>query len=386
MGYREIKEKVEEKMKIEIFDLERIQSLYENFVEYNLTESGIHPFTLSELLRDEEIEELKDVRLGYGQTNGAPELRSVISKLYKGSESENILVTNGSAEANFINIWSNLEAGDELVLMLPNYMQIWGLARSLGISVKPFHLKEDLRWAPDMEELKKQVTPDTKMIALCNPNNPTGATLSSGQMQEIVNLAKTVDAWIYCDEVYRGAELDGNEIESFYGLYDKVIVAGGLSKAYGLPGLRMGWLAGPNDIIEKAWSYNDYITISTGMLSQKIAAIVLQPEKRFKVLERNRRMLRENIEVIKEWVSSHDGLFHLVPPRAGGMAFLRYNMDINSRELANRLRIEKSVFIMDGDSFGMDNYIRIGFGAKKDYLSAGLNRIDEFLKEKGETN
>lgn len=373
-------------MKIEIFDLERIQSLYENFVEYNLTESGIHPFTLSELLRDEEIEELKDVRLGYGQTNGAPELRSVISKLYKGSESENILVTNGSAEANFINIWSNLEAGDELVLMLPNYMQIWGLARSLGISVKPFHLKEDLRWAPDMEELKKQVTPDTKMIALCNPNNPTGATLSSGQMQEIVNLAKTVDAWIYCDEVYRGAELDGNEIESFYGLYDKVIVAGGLSKAYGLPGLRMGWLAGPNDIIEKAWSYNDYITISTGMLSQKIAAIVLQPEKRFKVLERNRRMLRENIEVIKEWVSSHDGLFHLVPPRAGGMAFLRYNMDINSRELANRLRIEKSVFIMDGDSFGMDNYIRIGFGAKKDYLSAGLNRIDEFLKEKGETN
>ncbi len=368
-------------MKIEIFELERIQSLYENVVEYNLTESGLHPFTLRELLKPEEINSLLDVRLGYGQTNGAPDLRDTISKLYDGAGRDNVLVTNGSAEANFINIWSNLESGDELVLMLPNYMQLWGLARSMNVNIKPFHLKEELDWAPDMEELKALITPDTKMIALCNPNNPTGATLSIENMNEIVSMAKNADAWIYCDEIYRGAELDGKEIPSFYGMYDKVIVDGGLSKAYGLPGLRMGWMTGPADIIEKAWSYNDYLTISTGILSQEITTKILQPEMRAKILKRNRGMLRENIKAVEEWILTHKDNFSMVPPKAGGMAFIRYNMDINSRKLADRLRTEKSVFIMDGDCFGMDHYFRLGFGAEKEYLLAGMNRIDELLKE-----
>ena len=368
-------------MKIETFDLERIQSLYENVVEFNLTESGLHPYTMRELLEETEIEAIKDIRLGYGQTNGAPELRDAISRLYNGAHRRNVLATNGSAEANFINIWSNLESGDDLVLMLPNYMQIWGLARALGITVNPFHLKETLAWAPDLTELKKMITPCTRMIALCNPNNPTGATLSMDHMREIVDLAAAADAWIYCDEVYRGAELDGNEIPSFFGMYHKVIVSGGLSKAYGLPGLRMGWLVGPEDIVEKAWSYNDYITISTGMLSQEIAIRVLQPELRARVLRRNRGMLRENIRAVQAWVESHRDLFHMIPPRAGGMAFIRYDMEMNSRELANRLRTKKGVFIMDGDCFGMDHYIRIGFGAEKAYLLAGLERIDQFLRE-----
>jgi aspartate/methionine/tyrosine aminotransferase len=368
-------------MKIEIFELERIQSLYENVVEYNLTESGLHPYTLRELLSEEEIDELKDIRLGYGQTNGSIELRDTISNLYPGSDRENILVTNGSAEANFISIWSQFEADDELVLMLPNYMQIWGLAKSMGVQVKPFYLQESLNWSPNLEEIRKQITANTKMIALCNPNNPTGTVLSEAEMKEIVAMAKEVGAWIYCDEIYRGAELDGSEIPSFYGMYDKVIVTGGLSKAYGLPGLRMGWLAGPQDFIESAWSYNDYVTISTGILSQKITCKVLQPEMRKKVLSRNRGMLRENIAAVQKWINSHNDLFHMVPPRAGGMAFLRYNMNINSRELSNRLRIEKSVFVMDGNCFGMDQYIRIGFGAEKEYLLAGLNRIDDLLKE-----
>jgi aspartate/methionine/tyrosine aminotransferase len=368
-------------MKIEIFELERIQSLYENIVEYNLTESGLHPFTLRELLSEQELEELKDVRLGYGQTNGSIELRDRISDLYPGANRDNVLVTNGSAEANFISIWSLFEAGDELVLMLPNYMQIWGLARSLGVNVKPFYLQESQDWSPDLNEIKKQVTPKTKMIACCNPNNPTGAVLSEADMKEIVEIAKEVGAWIYCDEIYRGAELDGNEIPSFYGMYDKVIVTGGLSKAYGLPGLRMGWLTGPQDFIDSAWSYNDYVTISTGILSQAVTCKVLQPEMRKKVLSRNRGMLRENIAAVKQWIDSHNDLFHMIPPRAGGMAFIRYNMEINSRQLADRLRTEKSVFVMDGDCFGIDHYIRIGFGAEKEYLIKGLNRIDELLKD-----
>jgi aspartate/methionine/tyrosine aminotransferase len=369
-------------MKIEVFDLERIQSMYENKVDYNLTDTGVHPFTLKELFTGKEIEELAGLRLGYGQTNGAPELRDTIARLYPGADATNVLVTNGTAEANFITVWSMLEPGDELVLMLPNYMQIYGLAHSFGVEVKPFHLIEEVNWGPSIEQLKQRVTNKTKMIAVCNPNNPTGAVLSDVEMRWIFKVAEEADAWIYADEVYRGAEMDGSETPSFYGYsdYKKVIVSGGLSKAYGLPGVRLGWLVGPFDIIARGWGYHDYTTISTGILSQWIANRALQPDMRMKILNRNREMLKENIQVLREWADTHNGLFQFIPPRAGAMAFIRYNMDVNSREFATRLREEMSVFVIDGDCFGMDGYLRIGFGSEKEYLMAGLARIDEFLK------
>ncbi|KPK77517.1 MAG: hypothetical protein AMJ79_02920 [Phycisphaerae bacterium SM23_30] len=370
-------------MKIETFDLERIQSLWENTVKYNLTESGLHPYTVKELLDAQEIDRLLDLRLGYGQTNGSDELRTAVSRLYPGADLDNVLVTNGSSEANLIVTWSHLEPDDELVLMLPNYMQIWGIARSFGVTVKPFHLKEELRWSPDLNELKDQITPRTKMIALCNPNNPTGAVLNESDMNEIVNLARQTDAWIFSDEIYRGAELDGRETPSFWGFYDKVIVNGGLAKAYGLPGIRIGWLVGPKNEIEKSWSYRDYTSICCGILSQRLATLVLQPEMRKKVLSRGRKMINENLAELKKWVEKHADLFHFIPPRAGAIVFMRYRLNINSRDLSNMLREQKSVFVLDGDCFGMDHYLRIGIGSEKDYFLTGLNLIEEMLMEIG---
>lgn len=366
-------------MKIEIFELERQQSLWENRVKYNLTESGVHPYTLLELLDEDEIKELLNLRLGYGQTNGSIELRMAISRLYPRSTLENVLVTNGSAEANFIGIWSNLELGDELIFMLPNYMQIWGIARSFGVIVKPFRLKEELNWHPDIEEIQSLINPRTKMIAVCNPNNPTGSVLSYEIMEEIVHHAKKVNAWVFADEIYRGAELNGEETPSFWGMTDKLIISGGLSKAYALPGLRIGWLVGPEEIIEKAWSYHDYTSIATGILSNRIATVALQPKMRKKILNRNRRMLRENLKVLTEWTEKYPDLFHFIPPQAGGIAFLKYMMNINSTELTTKLREEKSVLIVAGDCFGMDQYIRIGIGSEKNYLLAGLKLIDDLL-------
>lgn len=368
-------------MKIEIFELERIQSLWENRVKYNLTESGIHPFSLKELLDKDEIEELLSIRLTYGQTNGSIELRDAISKLFSKTDRDNVLVTNGSAEANFLAIWSNMETNDELILMLPNYMQIWGISRSFGIEVKPFYLKQELNWGVDLEELKNLVSPRTKVIALCNPNNPTGAVLEKETMNEIINLAGEINAWIYVDEIYRGAELNGKETPSFWGMYDKVIVSSGLSKAYALPGLRIGWLIGPKEIIEKCWSYHDYTSITTNILSNRVASLVLQPEMRKKVLNRNRRVLKENLGLLTKWVEKHSDHFSFIPPQAGGIAFLRYNLPINSTELSTKIREEKDVFIIAGDCFGMDNYIRIGIGSEKDYFIAGLDLIDEFVTE-----
>ena len=241
-------------MKIEEFELERLQSLWENEVEINLTESGVHPYTLRELLTPDEISDLLDLRLTYGWTNGSPDLRDSVRQYYPGTSREQVLITNGSAEANFLAMWTLLEPGDEIALMLPNYMQIWGLARSLGAEVRPFHLRSDgQRWRLDLEELEAAVTPKTRAVVVCNPNNPTGATLTEPEMDRIVELAEAVGAYVYADEVYKGVELDGEERPSFFGRSDRVAVASGLSKALAHPGLRIGWLVGPESLIADAW-------------------------------------------------------------------------------------------------------------------------------------
>jgi len=367
-------------MKIPIFELERVQSIYENTVDYNLTESGFHPLTLSELLTPEQIDGLTSTVLGYGQTNGSVPLRERIAELYEGQTIENVLVTNGSAEANFVACHSLLEAGDEVVMMVPNYMQIWGIVEEMGAVPRAFHLREENEWAPDLDELRALVNDKTRMIAICNPNNPTGYTLTGDEMREIVKIADSVGAWVYSDEVYRGAELDGVEIPSFMGMYDKAMVNGGLSKAYALPGLRLGWLAGPAATIADSWAYHDYTSITAGILSNRIAEIALSPEVRSGILERNRSMLRHNLQVMVDWLATYGDLFHFVPPQAGGMAFLRYDLDINSSELSDWLRTTKSVFILAGDCYGMDHYFRVGIGAEEKTLVAGLSRIHDALK------
>ena len=222
-------------VKFPIFELERVQSLYENTVDYNLTESGFHPFTLAELLTQQQLAEIHDTVLGYGQTNGSRVIRDRIAALYPRQTSANVLVTNGSSEANFIASHTLIEPGDEVVVMVPNYMQIWGILEEMGARPIAFHLREENNWAPDLDELRSVVSDRTRMITVCNPNNPTGYTLTAAEMQEIAAIADSVGAWVHADEVYRGAELDGAERPSFVGLGERVMVNGGLSKAYALP-------------------------------------------------------------------------------------------------------------------------------------------------------
>ena len=369
-------------MNIPIFELERIQSLYENTVDLNLTESGFHPYKLNELLNKDQLEELQNLVLGYGQTNGSIPLRTRISETYSSTGIENVLVTNGSAEANYVACHSLLNEGDEVLIMLPNYMQMWGVLQEIGCVIKEFKLKAENAWEPDMEQVKSLISAKTKMIILCNPNNPTGYTLSKEEMNAFVDVAKSVNAWLYCDEIYRGAELDGKTRDSFIGMYDKVMVCGGLSKAYALPGLRLGWLVGPEEAIEKTWAYHDYTSITAGIMSHYIGEIALQPEKRQEIFTRNRTMLNENLMEVCKWMDQFGGLFEYTPPQSGGMLFVKYNLDINSTELSDWLRTEKSVFIVPGDCYGLDGHFRIGIGARKQDLKEGLERIKIALKEK----
>ena len=367
------------------FDMERMMSKWENVVEYNLSESGVHPATVRELLGDWTlVEGLLDTELNYPQANGSVELREHIAALYPGATPDNVLVTVGCAEANFITLQTLLAPGDEMVTMLPNYMQIWGIGHNYGFRVGAFHLQEELGWAPDLDELNEAVTEKTKLIAVCNPNNPTGYTLTSEEMDAIVAAAELVGAWLLADEVYSGAErLSDTETPSFWGRYDKVLAMNSLSKAYGLPGLRIGWVVGPADVVDDIWARHEYTTISAAMLANKLAALALSPQVRPRLIQRTRDYIRRGYPILDGWLESHEGTFSVVPPQAAAIAFARYHLDVNSTELVERLMREKSVLISPGDHFGLDHHLRISFGLQPDYLRAGLDRIHQLIVELG---
>jgi aspartate/methionine/tyrosine aminotransferase len=370
-------------MRVEQFAMERMQSTWENRVDVNLSESGVYPLTPRELLQDTDLEVVLDQALVYTQSNGTQELRSLIADLYPGATPDHVHVTNGGSEANYMAVWRLVEPGDEVVMLVPNYMQTWGLVRAFGGTVREWPLIEDReagRWRPDLDRLGTLVTDKTRLILLCTPNNPTGATLTAQELDEIARIASRHDAWVLSDEVYRGAELVDGETPSMWGRYERVIVTSGLSKAYGLPGLRIGWIAAPPAFVASTWAYHDYTTIAPGALSDRLARVALAPERRASILARTRRIIRENLPLIEGWLHAHDPMFSWIAPQAGAIVYVRYNYQINSTELVTRLRNEKSVLVVPGDHFGMDGYLRLGFGERPDYLRQGLERLHSLLQ------
>jgi aspartate/methionine/tyrosine aminotransferase len=260
-------------------------------------------------------------------------------------------------------------------------METWGLVQTFGGKVKPLRLREDLRWQFPPEELTGLVTRKTKAIAVCNPDNPTGAVMGEGQRKAVVDAAEDAGAWLLSDEVYIGAEREGPRTESLWGDHEKTLITNGLSKAYGLPGLRIGWLVGPPETIATLWGYHDYTTLTPTYLSDRLAQIALARKRREEMFARTRSILQRNYGRLSAWIEQHGSLFVHVPPTAGAICYLRYALRINSSELARRLLKEKSTLIVPGDHFGMDGFIRIGMGDAHAYLTKGLARIDALLRE-----
>ncbi len=367
-------------MRIDEFVMERMQSIWENQVEINLSESSIHPLTLRELTAEAGADAVLDVALGYPQTNGTLQLRSTIAAMYPGASPDHVQVTNGGSEANFVSLWSLLEPGDEAVVMSPNYMQAWGLGRAFAGALREWPLREDGgRWRPDLDRLPSLLTPSTRLLFICNPDNPTGARLEASDLDAICREAARHGTWVLSDEIYRGAEIDGRETPTIWGRYERAIVTSGLSKAYGLPGLRIGWIVGPPQFVATTWAYHDYTTIAPGALNDRLAAFALAPVRREQILARTRGILRANLPVLTGWLDARGEEFHYVPPEAGAIAFVRYRHRVNSTELTTTLRVEKGVLIVPGDQFGMDGWLRIGYGGPAAQLSEGLERLGQVL-------
>lgn len=368
------------------FAMERYMSAYEQEVDFNLSESGVQPMLLKELLdlKPGSVDRILGTDLNYPHANGIPELRQNIAAMYSDAGPDNVLVTVGAIEGNYNSIRTLLDAGDEIAVMLPNYMQIWGIAKNHKLKVNTFKLKEEEQWAPDLAQLEEVVSNRTKLIAICNPNNPTGRILSRDEMRAIVGIAERYGAWILADEVYSGVEqYTDQKTPSFYGLYDRVLAIGSMSKAYGLPGLRTGWVVCQDtDLLDRIWSRHEYNTISAGMLANHLAALALSSEVQPAILQRARSYVRKGFNYLEQWMAGQTIPMKCVPPQAAAIAWINYEHEINSTDLAMRLiHSDPSVLIVPGDHFGIDRYLRISFGLNEDYLSRGLSAISKALNQ-----
>jgi aspartate/methionine/tyrosine aminotransferase len=364
-----------------------MQSEYEHVVKYNLSESGVEPLRIRDLLETKELQDkLLDLQLLYPQTNGTIPLREAIAQPYDGIGANHILATNGGAEANFVvSWWLSHETPDssEFVFMVPNYMQIGGIWKNLGRKVRQFPLRmKDGEWVPEIEDLKSIVSKKTGAIAICNPNNPTGAIVSDENLNAIIDIAADNDAWVVSDEIYRGAEVRDERAPSMQGRYEKVLVTSSLSKAYGLPGLRLGWAICPSEeVAHTLWSYSDYTSICPSTPSDWLATLALDPKFRSRIEARARKIIRGNWEIVREWLDSHGSLFEYAPPKAAAICFIKQNTGISSLELVHRIMKEKSVLISPGEHFDMPGHLRIGFGSEPEYLRHSLSLISELLND-----
>ena len=364
------------------FELERWQSTWENRVRYNLSESGVHPLSIQELLglAGASAVPLLEVRLGYSQSNGTDLLRGRIAALYPGASPEQVLVTTGSSEANFVLCWRLIEPGDKVAIILPNYLQAWGLAQNFGAEVRGFELHEERGWEPFVEEIRSAIAPGTKLVVVTNPHNPTGHVLSDEARRAIVERSAEVGAWLLADEVYQGAELDGRATPSFWGSHERVIVVNGLSKAYGLPGLRIGWIVAPAALIAEAWARHDYTTIGPSGAGDHLAGVALEPLVREKLLERTRRILKANYPVFEEWLKQFGDAFRWHPPQAGAICWVRYRQGVGALDVVEKLRAEHSVLLVPGEHFGVPGHLRFGYGDELQHLQEALAETERGLK------
>jgi aspartate/methionine/tyrosine aminotransferase len=371
-------------MRFPEFAMERMQSTHEKSVRYDLSESGVEALTLEEAVP---VEALRTVPLGYGDGRGREATRALVAAFHRGAAADDVLLTTGTSEANFLALATLVEPGDEVVVVMPMYMQLHGIARGLGARVREVWLREDRGWRIDLDELSTSVSDRTRAVCVCQPNNPTGRRLTKVEVFAIARIAAARGAWVLSDEVFRGAERDGEESAGFAGVAERVLVTGGLSKVYGLPGLRIGWIVGPRDRIAAAWSLKDYTTIAPATLSELVAERPLA--RRDELVARARSLLGERWPLLESWAASHAPALAWTAPQAGAICFFRYRWPIASVELSDRLIRECGTMLVPGAHFSADGHpsaeghLRIGFGMPPTVLQEGLAAIDRLVDELG---
>jgi aspartate/methionine/tyrosine aminotransferase len=368
-------------LKFKSFELERWFSKYEHDCEIMMGESGVKPLTFKELLdlTGNSIEKVLDTKLGYGWSNGLPKLRELIVEEYEDLDADSIVVTNGAAEANFIISYTLLEPTSEVVTIFPTYAQLWQVGDNLGARVEKWRLLMDNNYKPNIDQLADMISENTDLIIINYPHNPTGAVIERQDLEQICGLAEQHNTPLLSDEIYRGLEYNVTDrAPPAADLYENAISVAGLSKIYGLPGLRIGWLACKNkELLNRIWSFRDFTSICNGVLNEKVAAIALQHRELLR--ERGRKIAIENFEILKQWVDDHSDVISWVPPKAAVLTMLMYHFDMDSETFCRGLIEEKSVFTAPGSCFEAEKQFRVGFGYDTERLKEGLRRLSNYL-------
>ena len=354
------------------FALERWQSTWEHRVRINLSESGVHALSAAELLElaGDAPDALLGVPLGYGQSDGSDALRAEIARQYPGATADDVTVTVGSAEANFSTCWTLFRSARRVVVLAPTYMQIWGLAENFGVTVVPVWLQPDRDWQPAVDDIVRAITPDTDVVVVTDPNNPTGRILGDMPREAIIVRCRAANAWLLVDEVYRGAERSGNTTATWWGAWERTVVVNGLSKAYGLPGLRIGWVVSPPALRLQLLERHDYTVIGAGPLADHLAVRAVRHRER--IFARTRGILNTNWPVLEHWLRSFGPRFTWRPPDCGAICFVRYEGGPSSLDLVERIRAEQNILLVPGDHFEMPGWLRLGFGNRREQLDEAL--------------
>lgn len=369
-------------MKIRPFAVEQWMNDYEETCRYNLAETCVRSLTTGELLqmsgrREEILAELDATPLTYGPIPGSPRLRSLVAGLYETQGPDNVLITHGAIGANALVHATLVEPDDHIVAVVPTYQQHYSIPDSYGARVNHLPLREENGWLPDLDELDRLVSADTKLIAVNNPNNPTGALIDEAGLARIAKIAERVGAWVLCDEVYRGVDQDGDGFTaSIADLYERGISTGSMSKPYSLAGLRLGWIVGPTRLLTEVATHRDYTTISVGRVDDLLACVAL--ENKDAILARSHHITRTNLAILDEWVTGRDDITY-VKPASGTTALLRYNAPIGSYEFCTRLLQETGVMFTPGAAFDIEHTVRIGFADNTENLRTGLELVGQFL-------
>jgi aspartate/methionine/tyrosine aminotransferase len=349
---------------------------YQFAVNYDIGESAVKFLTVDQLDID-----LQDVALRYGYHTGQPSLRAALAEQYPGLTPDQIVVTAGASEANFAVVSASVKPGDHVIVEHPNYPSLYDVPRSLGCDVSLFHLRFEEGFRPDLDRLEQMVTPGTRLISFTHPNNPTGSMMSESDLLRLVEFVEEKDIFLMFDETYR--EMDAvHSLPPAATLSDKVISISTMSKAYGLPGIRIGWVATKNQaILDAILAIREQVTICNNALGEVIALHMLERKDAF--LSQALGHIEKNRRIVAEWMSAQEH-FEWVYPEAGVVSFPRFKAGAPvDPEAFYRLLVENyKTFAVPGRCFEMDNrYFRLGFGATAEEIEIGLQNINQALAD-----
>jgi aspartate/methionine/tyrosine aminotransferase len=372
------------------FALEVHFSKWEFRARFNLTGSDAESMTIADLLAlssGEERREFDNLRLGYTETFGAPALREAIAATYDSVESSDILCFAGAGEGIYVAMKVLLERGDHAIVITPNYQSAETVPLSI-CEVSGVALHPGQGWTLDTARLRESIRPNTRLISINFPNNPTGAIPSPQTMQELIGLCREKNLWLFSDEVYRGLEIDETRRAiQITDAYEKGMSLNVMSKAYGLPGLRIGWIAcRDRQVLQKMERFKHYLSICNSAPSEVLARIALR--SRAVILARNLDLLRRNVSIAQQFFAGHTGLFDFQPPDGGCVCFVRYKGPDGVENFTRRLVEEAGVLLLPSGIYRSEtgdvpeDYFRLGLG--RALVPDALEAVDSWIRERHE--